>query len=62
MKAYVRICAVCTYNYGNVNHAFTAILFDQWKKLLGPHMIDYSKLTVKEVLAKGECVITYESM
>ena len=50
------------YIYSNVLHAFTAVLYDQWKKLLGPHMIDYSKLTVKEVLAKGKGVIMYAGM
>ena len=50
------------YVSSNVFYVFTAVLFDQWKKLLGPHMVDYSKLTVKEVLAKGTGVITYESM
>ena len=51
-----------SYIRSNVLHEFTAVLFDQWKKLLGPHMVDYSKLTVKEVLAKGTGVIKYAGM
>ena len=50
------------YVYSNVLHVFTVALFDHWKKLLGPHMIDYSKLTVKEVLAKGMYIIIYAGM
>ena len=55
MYSYTHI--LLTFQYSNVANAFTAPLFEQWKTLLGAHMIDYNKLTVKEVLAKGMDII-----